>query len=91
MTRLSVQGSNGINPFVNAVHRKSPFGFPAAQDQPIFYVAVYAAIGLAAGVVNILQDLTQYFGAVRSVVQTDTSYNLLILVTERPVCYSADC
>ncbi|TFY66276.1 hypothetical protein EVG20_g4808 [Dentipellis fragilis] len=37
---------------------------PKAQDQPLFYVGVYAAIGFATGIARILANITQYTGRI---------------------------
>ena len=39
---------------------------PRAQDHPLFYVGVYALIGLASGFTNILSIITQFLGALRA-------------------------
>ncbi|KAI0639291.1 multidrug resistance-associated ABC transporter [Trametes polyzona] len=48
-----------------------PFGvaqvkFPPAQEHPYFYIGIYAAIALSAGLVNIAGVMTQYTGALRA-------------------------
>ncbi|KAI0697630.1 multidrug resistance-associated ABC transporter [Cerioporus squamosus] len=40
--------------------------FPPAQEHPYFYIGIYAAISLSAGLVNILGVITQYTGALRA-------------------------
>ncbi|RDX45811.1 multidrug resistance-associated ABC transporter [Lentinus brumalis] len=40
--------------------------FPPAQEHPYFYIGIYAAISLTAGLVNILGVITQYTGALRA-------------------------
>ncbi len=42
------------------------FTFPPAKEHPYFYIGVYAAISLAAGLVNITGVMTQYTGALRA-------------------------
>jgi ABC-type multidrug transport system fused ATPase/permease subunit len=39
---------------------------PRAQEHPLFYVGIYAAIGLSSGFVAILSTATQYTGALRA-------------------------
>lgn len=39
---------------------------PRAQDHPLFYVGIYALIGLATGFTNILSIITQFLGALRA-------------------------
>ncbi len=39
--------------------------FPRAQDKPLFYVGVYACIGLANVILNIASMATNYSGALR--------------------------
>ncbi|KAI0065886.1 multidrug resistance-associated ABC transporter [Artomyces pyxidatus] len=43
-----------------------PFSLPPAQERPLFYISVYAAIGLSSALVGILSSLTQYTGALRA-------------------------
>ncbi|KAI0772936.1 multidrug resistance-associated ABC transporter [Trametes elegans] len=40
--------------------------FPPAQEHPYFYIGIYAAIALSAGLVNIAGVMTQYTGALRA-------------------------
>ncbi|KZT05166.1 multidrug resistance-associated ABC transporter [Laetiporus sulphureus 93-53] len=40
--------------------------WPPAQDHPLFYIGIYAAIALSAGAVNISGVITQYTGALRA-------------------------
>ncbi|KAJ3486309.1 hypothetical protein NLI96_g4318 [Meripilus lineatus] len=42
------------------------FTRPRAQDHPLFYIGIYAAISLGAGLVNISGAVTQYTGALRA-------------------------
>ncbi|TFY53857.1 hypothetical protein EVG20_g9943 [Dentipellis fragilis] len=55
---------------VHSIHSPSvPWtvsSLPRAQDQPLFYVGVYAAIGFAVGITSILSNITQYTGALRA-------------------------
>lgn len=45
----------------------SPFGsLPDAHAHPLFYIAVYGAIGLTTASVSILSAITQYTGALRA-------------------------
>ena len=39
---------------------------PLAQQHPLFYVSVYAAIGLSTALVNVLSTATQYVGGLRA-------------------------
>ncbi|KAH9943429.1 multidrug resistance-associated ABC transporter [Epithele typhae] len=39
---------------------------PSAQEHPYFYIGIYAAIALSAGIVNITGVITQYTGALRA-------------------------
>lgn len=40
--------------------------FPRAQDHPLFYIGIYALIGLAIATASILSTITQYTGALRA-------------------------
>jgi hypothetical protein len=40
--------------------------WPKATEHPLFYVAVYAAIGLGSALANILSVSAQYTGALRA-------------------------
>ncbi|KAA1467006.1 P-loop containing nucleoside triphosphate hydrolase protein [Dentipellis sp. KUC8613] len=58
---------------MHAVHSMHSFSaplfissLPRAQDQPLFYIGVYAAIGVATGIVRILANITQYTGGLRA-------------------------
>jgi ABC-type multidrug transport system fused ATPase/permease subunit len=42
------------------------FGLPDANSHPMFYVGVYAAIGLSAVVITLLSSIVQYLGALRA-------------------------
>lgn len=42
------------------------YGLPRAQDHPLFYVGIYAAIGLGAATINIASIITQITGALRA-------------------------
>lgn len=39
---------------------------PSAQERPLFYVGVYAGIGLATAIVSITSVIAQYTGALRA-------------------------
>lgn len=55
--------------FANSLHYanlSSITNLPRAQDQPLFYVGVYALIGLATATASILSTITQYTGALRA-------------------------
>jgi ABC-type multidrug transport system fused ATPase/permease subunit len=39
---------------------------PSAREHPLFYVGVYAAIGLSTALVSVLSTATQYTGALRA-------------------------
>lgn len=39
---------------------------PRAQDHPLFYVGIYALIGLATGFTNIMSAIVQFVGALRA-------------------------
>jgi hypothetical protein len=49
-------------------HATSLFGIdlPPASEQPLFYISVYAAIGLASAVASVLSVTAQYTGALRA-------------------------
>ncbi|KAI0945816.1 hypothetical protein AcV7_009953 [Taiwanofungus camphoratus] len=40
--------------------------WPPAQERPFFYIGIYAAISLTAGIVNVSGVVTQYTGALRA-------------------------
>ncbi|KZT21758.1 multidrug resistance-associated ABC transporter [Neolentinus lepideus HHB14362 ss-1] len=42
------------------------FGLPRAQDHPLFYVGIYAAIGLISVTINLTSIITQITGALRA-------------------------
>ena len=46
--------------------KTTEYNWPRAQDHPLFYVGIYAAISLGAGLVNITGAITQYTGALRA-------------------------
>ncbi len=50
------------SPFFNTAGVK----FPPAQEHPYFYICIYAAISLSAGLVNIAGVITQFTGALRA-------------------------
>ena len=41
-------------------------GWPSATEHPLFYVAIYASIGIASALTNILSVTAQYTGALRA-------------------------
>lgn len=51
---------------VQAVHKFLWFTFPDANEEPLFYVGVYGAIGLATALITILSTMVQYTGALRA-------------------------
>lgn len=40
--------------------------WPSAAEHPLFYVGIYAAIGLASGLASVLSVTAQYTGALRA-------------------------
>jgi hypothetical protein len=70
--QISLQGSlpsHHLHHFSNGVHYANlsmNANLPRAQDQPLFYVRIYAAIGLAIATASILSTITQYTGALRA-------------------------
>ncbi|KZT66167.1 hypothetical protein DAEQUDRAFT_813713 [Daedalea quercina L-15889] len=58
--------------FAHKNHHPVPFistirmNWPSAQENPFFYIGIYAAISLSAGFVNIAGVITQYTGALRA-------------------------
>lgn len=55
--------------FANSVHHTdftTSVDLPRAQDHPLFYVGVYAAIGFATATASILSTIVQYTGALRA-------------------------
>jgi hypothetical protein len=59
-----------------------PFGLPPAQDNPMFYVAIYALIGLGVNFSNSTLVGVHFYGAFRSV-----SRPRIIFVSDFP-CFS---
>ncbi|TDL18519.1 multidrug resistance-associated ABC transporter [Rickenella mellea] len=52
---------------INTIDRSDiPFNLPSADQQPMFYVWVYAAIGVAAALFNVTSTVTLYLGAYRA-------------------------
>ncbi|KAJ6599295.1 hypothetical protein DFH09DRAFT_1130673 [Mycena vulgaris] len=51
---------------LSAIPRAPSFGFPAAQDQPMFYVAIYALIGLGTNLVNVSLVGLHFYGGLRA-------------------------
>ncbi len=41
-------------------------GWPSATERPLFYVAIYASIGVASALTNVLSVTAQYTGALRA-------------------------
>lgn len=52
--------------FVQPSSNASIASLPRAQDHPLFYVGVYALIGLATGAVNVLSIIVMFTGALRA-------------------------
>lgn len=53
------------------MHAPAPYiasavNWPPAQERPFFYIGIYTAIALSAGLVNICGVVTQYTGALRA-------------------------
>jgi hypothetical protein len=44
-----------------------PWGFPAAQDQPMFYIGIYALIGVSVTTSTVIFTGIQFWGGLRSV------------------------
>ncbi|KAI0041568.1 hypothetical protein FA95DRAFT_1565261 [Auriscalpium vulgare] len=42
------------------------WSLPRAQDHPLFYIGIYAALSFGAALVNVLSAITQYTGALRA-------------------------
>lgn len=40
--------------------------WPSARDHPLFYVGIYAAIGLCSTLASLISAATQYTGALRA-------------------------
>ncbi|KAI0782312.1 multidrug resistance-associated ABC transporter [Abortiporus biennis] len=61
---------NGMHSIHSAYHQRTAMrldiNWPRAQDHPFFYIGIYAAITLGAGLVNITGAITQYTGALRA-------------------------
>ena len=43
-----------------------PFHLPSARERPLFYISVYAALGLGSAFVGVLSAIVQYTGALRA-------------------------
>ena len=54
--------------FQGAVATKGSFGidWPSAVEHPLFYIGIYAVIGLANALVGIISVVAQYTGALRA-------------------------
>ncbi|THH23155.1 hypothetical protein EUX98_g8019 [Antrodiella citrinella] len=75
---ISLDGSLGSfdahHSYYHSLHSSSPppmfsgtaFEWPRAQERPLFYIGIYAAITFGAGFVNIGSVITQYTGALRA-------------------------
>ena len=68
---------NGFLPSHDIAHYSNPyfhvqtnkllwFDIPDANENPLFYVGVYGAIGLTTAIVSILSTAVQYTGALRA-------------------------
>ena len=44
----------------------SPFNLPSAREHPLFYISVYAAVGIGSAFVGVLSAIVQYTGALRA-------------------------
>ncbi|KAF8208888.1 hypothetical protein K438DRAFT_1813082 [Mycena galopus ATCC 62051] len=58
-----------VNPAVSLPPSFAPapaFEFPSAQDHPMFYVGIYALIGVLSAFVNIIVDAVQFWGALKA-------------------------
>jgi len=59
------QHSNNI--YQNLPRATSVFGnWPPASEHPLFYISIYAAIGLASALASVLSVTAQYTGALRA-------------------------
>jgi hypothetical protein len=84
MLSQSAQGAK-IQHVLSSISRAPPFGFPAAQDQPMFYVVIYVLIGVAANLVNVSLVALHFYGGLRSVLPLTPIFSLkLILVQSVP-------
>ncbi|KAF8626899.1 hypothetical protein AX15_004637 [Amanita polypyramis BW_CC] len=54
------------DPLLYKVPGKSEIGWPDALQRPMFYIGIYAAIGLGGALVNVLSVSAQYTGALRA-------------------------
>lgn len=56
------------NPFyhVQATQKFLWFDLPDANEEPLFYVGIYGAIGLTSAIIGILSTAVQYTGALRA-------------------------
>lgn len=43
-----------------------PFNLPSAREHPLFYISVYAAVGIGSAFVGVLSAIVQYTGALRA-------------------------
>jgi ABC-type multidrug transport system fused ATPase/permease subunit len=43
-----------------------PFHLPSAREHPLFYIGVYAAVGLGSAFVGVLSAIVQFTGALRA-------------------------
>ena len=70
--QIALDGSlspHHIHHFANGLHYanfSANTNLPRAQDQPLFYVGIYALIGLAVATASILSTVTQYTGALQA-------------------------
>jgi hypothetical protein len=42
------------------------FNFPSAREHPLFYISVYAALGLGSAFLGVLASIVEYAGAIRA-------------------------
>ncbi|TDL21715.1 P-loop containing nucleoside triphosphate hydrolase protein, partial [Rickenella mellea] len=54
------------HPYTLSRAAKFPGKLPSAQDHPLFYVGVYALIGVATVIVRLTSSITQFVGALRA-------------------------
>ncbi len=66
-----MDGTMGTYHLTNAIHGlQSPNGLPidlpSAKERPLFYIGVYATLGLGSAFVGVLSAMVQYTGALRA-------------------------
>ncbi|KAH9081540.1 hypothetical protein EDB83DRAFT_2214476 [Lactarius deliciosus] len=69
--QVAMDGTMGPYHLTHAIHGLQsfsgpPFNLPSAKEHPLFYIGVYAAVGLGSAFVGVMSAIVQYTGALRA-------------------------